>query len=135
LRRLGCQVHFPPDQTCCGQPAFNSGYEDDARAVARRLIEAFSEGGDDEVPIVAPSGSCAAMVREYYPRVLAGDPCWEERAHRFAGRVLELSEFIVRCLGIDDLGARYGASLTANAAYHRSCHMSRGLGVLEEPLQ
>jgi len=134
LRRLGCDVRFPADQTCCGQPAFNSGYEREARAVARRLIEAFAGGEDEEVPVVAPSGSCAAMVRQYYPRLFAGEPGWEERARRFAGRVYELSEFIVRRLGCVDLGAGAGARLAATAVYHQSCHMSRGLGVVDEPL-
>jgi len=135
LRRLGCRVGFPPDQTCCGQPAFNSGFTEQARAVARRLIEAFSAGEEEGTPIVAPSGSCAAMVRQHFPRLFAGDPRWEERALRFAGRVTELSEFIVGRLGVDDLGGRFGAGLEAVAAYHRSCHMSRGLGVVEEPLR
>ncbi|HEX6989531.1 MAG TPA: (Fe-S)-binding protein [Bacillota bacterium] len=135
LRRLGCEVRFPPEQTCCGQPAFNSGYEEEARAVARRLIEAFSAGEDAGVPVVAPSGSCAAMVRHHYPRLFAGDARWEERARRFAGRVFELSEFIVRRLGCGDLGAEAGARLEGSAVYHRSCHMSRGLGVVDEPLR
>lgn len=87
LRRFGCEVGFPPDQTCCGQPAFNSGYTPEARAVARRLIEAFAAGEVDDVPIVAPSGSCAAMVRQHFPRLFAGDGQWEGRARRFAARL------------------------------------------------
>lgn len=132
LRRLGVEVEFPQSQTCCGQPAYSTGYLDDARAVARHQIEAFEQhDGGENLPVVTPSGSCAAMVRCHYPRLFAGDPAWSRRAKDFAGRVYELSEFIVNVLGIHRIEGQFRAS----AVYHRSCHMSRGLGVVEEPLQ
>ncbi|HEY8449786.1 MAG TPA: (Fe-S)-binding protein [Bacillota bacterium] len=131
LRRLGVEVEFPPDQTCCGQPAFNSGYGDEARAVAQHLIEAFSAGERDAVPVVTPSGSCAAMIRHHYPRLFAGDAYWAARAAAFCERVYELSEFIVHRLGRRALEGRFAATV----AWHCSCHMSRELGLREEPLQ
>ena len=129
LRRLGVEVTFPAGQTCCGQPAYNTGYTAEARDVARALIEAFDREAPG-LPVVAPSGSCAAMVRHHYPRLFAGDPEWSARAAAFAERVYELSEFIVHVLGRTDLGARYRGVAT----FHRSCHMARGLGLVEEPL-
>lgn len=131
LNRLGVEVDFPARQTCCGQPAYNSGYNADALAVARHQIEAFSGLGTETTPVVTPSGSCAAMIRHHYPRLFAGDEVWLRRARAFAGRVYELSEFIVKVLGRQRLDGRFPAV----AVYHRSCHMSRGLGVIEEPVQ
>lgn len=135
LRRLGCRVGFPPDQICCGQPAYNGGYISDARPVAQHLIEAFAAGAAENIPVVAPSGSCAAMVRYHYPKLFSGDARWEQRAKAFAGRVYEFSEFIVHRLGCTDIGAELGARLPGSAVYHRSCHMSRSIAVTEEPLR
>jgi L-lactate dehydrogenase complex protein LldE len=124
LRRLGIEVDFPPAQTCCGQPQFNSGYHDDARALARHTIQAFDNGQ----LVVTPSGSCAAMVKLEYPELLHADHRWCERARRLAERTHELSEFLVNVLGKDDVGARF----EGKATYHMACHL-RGLGVSSEP--
>jgi L-lactate dehydrogenase complex protein LldE len=125
LRRLGLPLSYPTTQTCCGQPAFNSGYRAEATVAARRFIEIF-EGSE---VIVCPSGSCVHMVRHHYPLLFAADPAWHERARRVADRTFEFSEFLVDVLGVDDLGAVY----TGRVTYHDSCHLSRGLGVREQP--
>lgn len=126
LRRLGVEVDFPPDQTCCGQPAFNSGYAEAAQDAALQMVRAFS----DSEYVVAPSGSCVAMVRHYYPALFAGHRA-EPEVLAFAKKCYELSQFVVDVLGVEDLGAAYPGV----AAYHASCHMSRGLGVREAPLR
>lgn len=124
LRRLGVAVEFPPGQTCCGQPHFNSGYRDHARDLARHTITAF----DDGRPVVTPSGSCAAMVKLEYPELFPDDPDWRRRAEELAGRTHELSDFLVNVLGALDVGARFPGRVT----YHMACHL-RGLGLLTEP--
>jgi L-lactate dehydrogenase complex protein LldE len=126
LRRLGVEVDFPPAQTCCGQPHFNSGYHDEARRLARHTIAAFANGR----PVVTPSGSCAAMVKLEYPHLLHNDLAWHGRAEELAHRTHELSDFLVNVLGVEDVGARY----EARATYHMACHL-RGLGLKDEPLR
>jgi len=130
LRRLGCQVSFPEGQTCCGQPAFNAGYREEAARVAACTLEALS-GSEDEY-VVTPSGSCAAMIRTVWPTLFADQPERQAAARRLAGRTYELSEFLVKVLRVDlrALGARFPATV----AYHHSCHMTRELGVRSEPL-
>lgn len=130
LRRLGVDVEVPEAQTCCGQPAYSAGFPEEARTVARQLVRAFAPGGGEGPPVVTPSGSCAAMVRHHVPRLLADDEAWAGPARALASRTYELSEFIARVLGIAELGGTYPAV----AAYHPSCHMTRLLGVREEPL-
>ncbi|MFQ6015691.1 MAG: (Fe-S)-binding protein [Anaerolineae bacterium] len=125
LRRLGIKVDFPSQQTCCGQPAFNSGYRQEAAQLARRFITIF-EGADY---VVAPSGSCTHMVRHEYPRLLADDPAMHARARALSGKVYEFTEFLVKVLGVSDVGAVYHRLVT----YHDSCHLRRGLGVVQEP--
>ncbi|MDT3425841.1 L-lactate dehydrogenase complex protein LldE [Paenibacillus forsythiae] len=127
LERNGVEVDVPLAQTCCGQPAYNSGYVKDARKAAKQTIQAFQSSEY----VVAPSGSCAAMVRHYYPDMFDGDPEWSAKAAQLADKTFEFTEFVVRVLGIDDVGAVCEDS----AAYHQSCHMSRGLGVRSEPVQ
>jgi len=124
LRRLGHEVDFPAAQTCCGQPHFNSGYHDDARALARHTITAFARSP----LVVAPSGSCAAMVKLEYPHLFEGDPSWHARAADLARRTHELSDFLVNVLGVEDVGARFEGRVT----YHMACHL-RGLGLVSEP--
>jgi L-lactate dehydrogenase complex protein LldE len=124
LRRLGVAVDFPTKQTCCGQPHFNSGYHADARDLARHTLDAFSRSD----LIVCPSGSCAAMVKLEYPELFHDDPASHRRALDLAGRTHELSAFLVRVLGVEDVGARFPGRVT----YHMACHL-RGLGVLTEP--
>lgn len=124
LERAGCEVEFDPRQTCCGQPAFNSGHRAEAACVARGFLDVF-EGKDT---IVAPSGSCAAMVKhmpELYPEGSAD----RERAERVAARTFELSAFLVRELEVVDLGARFEGAVT----WHDACHGLRELGLSAEP--
>jgi L-lactate dehydrogenase complex protein LldE len=124
LRRLGVEVDFPPAQTCCGQPHFNSGYHGDARELARHMIRAFA----DSLRVVAPSGSCAAMVKLEYPELFHDDPVWRRKAEEMAKKTHELSSFLVNVLGIEDVGARFEGRVT----YHKACHL-RGLNVVTEP--
>jgi L-lactate dehydrogenase complex protein LldE len=126
LRRLGVTVDFPEAQTCCGQPHFNSGYHDDARALAKHTIAAFA----NSPLVVTPSGSCAAMVKLEYPELFHNDPPWHARAQEFADRTHELSDFLVNVLKIEDVGARFDGTVT----YHMACHL-RGLGLLTEPIR
>jgi L-lactate dehydrogenase complex protein LldE len=127
LERLGCDVHFNPAQTCCAQPLVNSGFHAKAKAGMRTLMAALL--ADDRDYIVAPSGSCVLQVREY-PGFFRGEPEWEERAEILAGKIWEITDFIVTVLGITDVGA----CLNGRAAYHPSCHLTRLLGVREQPL-
>ncbi len=125
LRRVGAEVTFNPAQTCCGQPAFNTGYRDEARAVATRVLDLF----DDADYVVAPSGSCTSMVRVFYPELFAGD---EKRLQKHAAlrqRFFEFSEFLVNIMKVEDVGAKFPHRIT----YHDSCHLLRELGVEEEP--
>ena len=126
LESRGIEVHFPPDQTCCGQPAFNSGFRNDARPVASRFLDVF-EATDG--PIVCPSGSCVAMVRNYYEDLFREYPQELARAERLSQRIFEFSEFIVDVLGIEDLGV----NTDVDATYHRCCHLLRELHVDVQP--
>src|SRR5215467_3045916 len=125
LRRIGCEVDFPEDQTCCGQPAFNSGYWDEARPCAERFLRVFA----DTEHIVCPSGSCATMVRTFYPQLLASSALHGDVA-ALAARTYELSEFVVKVAGVTDVGASFPHRVT----YHASCHGLRELGLRTEPL-
>src|SRR5215813_1091477 len=102
LRRVGCEVEFDDRQTCCAQPAFNTGYRDEARQVAKRFIEVFEESSADA--IVSPSGSCTAMIH-HYQELFSEDPQWLDRARAVAARTHELSSFLIRVLKIEDVGA------------------------------
>ncbi|MCS6907404.1 MAG: (Fe-S)-binding protein [Anaerolineales bacterium] len=126
LNRVGRIVEFPPEQTCCGQPAFNAGLWDQARSIAIHTLKTFEKTRGD---IVIPSGSCTSMIRYHYPELFANDPAWLKRARAFANRVYELSEYLVDRLGITDVGARFPQKIT----YHSSCHLLRELGVDRQP--
>ncbi len=126
LERAGAKVFFPPNQTCCGQPAFNAGLRKPAREMAIHTIRAF-EGFSG--PVIVPSGSCAAMIRHSYAELFATDTEWLPKALALADRTYELTEFLVDGLGIIDLGAIFKGTLT----YHSSCHLLRGLGVDRQP--
>ena len=125
LERAGCAVEVPAAQTCCGQPAYNSGDRADARAIARQVLDAF-EGYDY---VVAPSGSCAGMLREHYPRLFAEDPVDGPRARALAERTYELTSFLTDVRGVTEIEARFDGSVT----YHDSCSGLRELGVREQP--
>jgi L-lactate dehydrogenase complex protein LldE len=125
LQRLGLELDCPTDQTCCGQPAFNSGFRREARVAARRFIEIF----EASETIVCPSGSCVYMVRHHYPELFGSEPHWRERAAKVGSRIYEFSEFLVDILGVEDVGARYQGRIT----YHDSCHLLRGIRVQEQP--
>ena len=126
LERAGVAVDVPPAQTCCGQPAFNAGSWEDAREIARHLIDAFGGTG---LPVVVPSGSCGDMVIHQAPALLAADPVYGPRARALADRTWELTEFLVDVLGVADLGAH----ATGRVAYHPACHGLRGLGLERQP--
>jgi L-lactate dehydrogenase complex protein LldE len=126
LRRAGCEVVFDERQTCCGQPAFNTGYRGEARRLARRFIEVFEDGGADA--IVSPSGSCTAMAHHFH-ELFADDEPWRLRAESLAARTHEFGSFLVRVLGVEDVGASFKGRVT----WHDACHGLRDLGVREEP--
>jgi L-lactate dehydrogenase complex protein LldE len=125
LEEAGCAVEVPRVQTCCGQPAYNSGDKEDAKAIARRVIAAFA--GYDYV--VAPSGSCAGMVRIHYPQLFADDPELLAAAQELAARTYELISFLTEMRGIDSTPASYGQTVT----YHDSCSGLRELGIKAQP--
>jgi L-lactate dehydrogenase complex protein LldE len=129
LQRSGVEVDFPFAQTCCGQMHFNTGYQREAIPLVRRFVEVFS--GYDAV--VAPSGSCVSMVRELYPMAaeLAGDRGLAGKVDDLGPKVFELSEFLVKELGVTDVGAYYPHRVT----YHPTCHSLRMLKVGDAPLE
>jgi L-lactate dehydrogenase complex protein LldE len=126
LERLGCEVDFPEAQTCCGQPAYNSGYVKEAKEAMKHMIRTFEHADY----IVTPSGSCAAMFKEY-PHIFRGDREWEPKAKALAAKTYELTQFLVDVLKVEDVGAK----LEGRATYHTSCHMTRLLGVKEAPFR
>jgi len=127
LERAGCQVEVPTAQTCCGQPAYNSGDRADARALARQVIALF----EDFDFVVAPSGSCAGMLREHYPRLFEDEPAMHARAEHLAKRSHELISFLVDVRGMASVDADYRGVCT----YHDSCSGLRELGVKRQPRQ
>ena len=129
LRRQGVEVVYPEGQTCCGQPAFNSGFLDRAREVAAHFLEVF--GAEDVEYVVCPSGSCATMASHYYAGLFEGRPAERASAERVGRRVRELSDFLVNVLGVTDVGA----ARRGRAVFHTGCHQRRELGVLTEPME
>ena len=125
LRKLGVEVDFPAEQTCCGQPAFNSGFTSDARDLAKRFIGIF----ENSEYVVAPSGSCTSMVKVFYPELFKDDPEWHKRAESLASRTYEFTEFLVNVLKVEDVGSSYHGKV----ALHQSCHLLRELNVRSEP--
>jgi L-lactate dehydrogenase complex protein LldE len=124
LRRIGYEVDFPAEQTCCGQPGFNSGYWDEARPVAERFVSIFRA----KDAVVCPSGSCTTMVRNFYPELLAGLAIHDE-AVALGRRVYEFSEFLVKVANVADVGAVFPHRVT----YHDACHALRELRLKNEP--
>lgn len=125
LSDAGCDVVVPRAQTCCGQPAYNSGDSGDARSLAKQVITAFA--GVDFV--VVPSGSCGGTIKVHYPEMFAADPVWRERAEQMAARTYELTTFLADVLEAEPASP----PLTAKVAYHDSCSGLRELGIREQP--
>lgn len=126
LARYGVKLEFPDIQTCCGQPAYNSGYWDEARQSAKTILDAF----DDSDFVVSPSGSCTYMIH-HYTDLFKDDPIYLEKAKNLQKKTYEFSQFLVKVLGVTDIGATFPQKVT----YHPSCHGSRLLGVKEEPME
>ena len=126
LRRLGIDVDFTPDQTCCGQPSFSAGLHLDARSIAQHTIQVFEKTTGD---IVLPSGSCAHMMKHGYLELFRDDPAWLPRAQSLEGRVYEFTEYLVDKLGVTDVGAHWDGILT----YHPTCHALRALRIDRQP--
>lgn len=128
LEHLGHTVHFPKDQTCCGQALYNNGFHDESADLARKMIRVF----EDADYVVTPSGSCAAMVREHYQPLLAGDHAYEHAAKKLAEKTFEYTEFLLNILKLDlrDLNVTWPGKVT----YHYSCHL-RGLGITDEAVR
>lgn len=127
IEDAGCDVHVPIAQTCCGQPAYNSGDTKDTRDLAKQVIEQF-EGFDY---VVVPSGSCGAMLKMHYPELFKGDVRWEERCRRFSDKVFELVSFLTDVRGMTDVQVKLDKSVT----YHDSCSGLRELGISRQPRQ
>lgn len=125
LRKFGVDVDFPEDQTCCGQPAFNSGFRDDTRKLAERFISIFDGNGF----IVSPSGSCTSMVKVFYKELFRNDPETLKKVKGISSRTFEFTDFLVNVLKVEDVGAVYSGKVT----YHDSCHLLRELGIQDEP--
>ena len=125
LERLGVELVFPPEQTCCGQPLYNNGFEDQTRGVALNFLRAFGKNG---APIVAPSGSCVSMVKHHYPELFAAGTAEHALAIDIAARTFEFTEFLVHQLKVTDTGAAYPHKVT----YHAACHYMREMGLKTE---
>lgn len=125
LRRLGVELAFPADQTCCGQPLYNSGYTKRARQLGQRVLKSFA----DSEYVVVPSGSCAAMMRVFYLDLFQDEPPMLEQARRMAPKVYEFSQFLNDVLGVEDVGSAYPGTAT----YHPSCHLLREMEVRDQP--
>lgn len=125
LERLGYRLSFPPAQTCCGQPAFNSGYREDARSVAAHFLRVFR----DSEYIVVPSGSCTSMISHHYAQLFDTNSSMMAEVHRLETRVWEFSKFLTDVAGVEDVGAQ----LNGVATYHDSCHALRELKIKDGP--
>lgn len=125
LEHLGFTVDVPLDQTCCGQPALNAGFQEEARVAARHTIEVLERAAG---PIVIPSGSCGDMILHQYPALFEADDAWRARADAINRRASEFSAFVAK-----HLPHLSGAHLQTTVAYHPSCHLARGLGIDREP--
>src|SRR3984893_15094786 len=125
LERLGYEIDFPRAQTCCGQPAFNSGYPEEARTVARHFLNVFR----DSEYVIVPSGSCTSMITHHYEEIFKDDSKRLEETHRLAPRVWEFSRFLLEVAQAEDVGARFDGVVT----YHDSCHALRELRIKQGP--
>ncbi len=129
LERLGHTIHFPMDQTCCGQMHYNTGYQEETIPLVERFVDQFEEAE----AVVIPSASCTGMIHEFYPKVakLSGSRELEERVNRLIPRIHEFTQFLVNNLGIEDVGAYYPHRVT----YHPTCHSLRMLKIGDAPLR
>ena len=125
MEEAGCKVSVPNSQTCCGQPTYNSGDRKNTIQIARQVIQTFEHYDY----VVAPSGSCAGMIKEHYPRLFEGVPSWHEKSLNLASRIYELTSFLVDVLGVAGVSGTYAAKTT----YHDSCSGLRELGIKEQP--
>jgi L-lactate dehydrogenase complex protein LldE len=125
LERLGVELSFPPEQTCCGQPLFNNGFNDKTRAVALNLMHAFSKS---DAPIIGPSGSCVGMVKHHYLELFPAGTPEHALAADISSRIFEFTEYLVNVLKVTDVGAVYPHKVT----YHASCHYMREMGLKTE---
>lgn len=125
FEKLDIPFEIPLDQTCCGQPAFNTGYKKEAAKAAKRFIEIFENAS----VIVCPSGSCVDMVRHQYPGLFEQGSSWQKRAEKISAKTFEFTEYLVDILKVENLGASFHGKIT----YHDSCHLLRNLGVAAQP--
>ena len=125
IEAAGCRVDVPAAQTCCGQPAYNSGDRKDTKAIARNVIDSFEQHDY----VVAPSGSCAGMLKVHYPELFTDEPDWRARAEAFSAKVHELISFLVDVRGMRSVDATFGGTVT----YHDSCSGLRELGIRNQP--
>jgi L-lactate dehydrogenase complex protein LldE len=125
LSRAGFKVEFPLEQTCCGQPFYNSGFVKEAKRLAKRTVEIFL----DYPAVVLPSGSCTTMIRTEYPHLFKDDPIWSKKSNALADKTFEFTEFLVKNTNLDFKSPGDGQVVT----YHDSCHMNRTLGIRDQP--
>lgn len=125
LEKAGCKVHYNPKQTCCGQPAFNSGYWGEASALAEKFLTDFH----DEMPIVSPSGSCSGFIINHYHKLLAEKPELLTKHNAMKSKIYELTDFLINVLKVENLGAEFPHKVT----FHDSCSALREYGIKNEP--
>ena len=125
LEKAGCHVHYNPKQTCCGQPAFNSGYWKEAAQLAEKFLTDFNP----DLPIVSPSGSCSSFIIHHYQKVLTDRPDLLDRHLKMKDKIYELSDFLVNIIKVKDLGAIFPHTVT----FHDSCSALREYGIKDEP--
>ena len=125
LEDAGCKVHVPISQTCCGQPAWNSGDRADSAKIAKQVIEAFEKFDY----VVAPSGSCAGMLSKHYPEIFANDEVWVSRSKAFSSNVFELVSFLTDVMGVESVESTFEGKVT----YHDSCAGLRELAIKQQP--
>ncbi len=125
LEKAGCSVHYNPDQTCCGQPAFNSGYRKEASHLAEKFLSDFAT----DMPIVSPSGSCTGYIIHHYPKLIKEDSIFYQHLNLIKNSIYELSDFLVNVLHIESLNSCFPHKVT----YHDSCSALREYGIKDEP--
>ncbi|MBN1463658.1 MAG: (Fe-S)-binding protein [Paludibacteraceae bacterium] len=125
LEKAGCEVIYNPNQTCCGQPAYNSGYWDESRNLANKFLNDFKT----DIPIVSPSGSCSSFVIHHYPELFKEFPIQLQSVQKIGKQLYELSDFLINVLKIDNLGASFNHTVT----FHDSCSALREYGIKDEP--